>query len=385
MKLEDKIKQILEAASVPNDGKKPEAGKGDKSDKKDDKGGDTDLAKDSTKKDGADVKESVVPGTDALLGTQQKETLSGAEQELSGAGKTAKLVAKYDKGTKQPDVKDVATGGSTDSKASDETNKIQAQYKMGTSQGKLKEDAFAALFAGEELTEDFKIKAEAIFEAAVEQVAEAKVQALQEEHQQQLTEAVEAVKGELVEQIDGYLDQTIEKWLQDNAVALESGIKVEMVSSFMENMKNVFTEHYIDVPESKINVVEEQAKEIESLQSELAEAKALAEKAVVEAQILKCEAVIAEASEGLTAIEAEKLKTLAESVEFETEEEFAAKVKALKESYFRKSKTEDVKTPTQESTTASIVESKTHSDVEAVMNVLRKADADAIKFVRSTN
>lgn len=370
MNLEDKIKAILGESKAAQDVVKDDEDNDEKDNTKSSVDDDT---------DDIEVKESVVPGTDALLGTRQPETLKQSPEEISGASKTAKMIAKYNKGTKQGTLQEPPASGSKDETAASETSKITAAYKT-SAMPKLKEDAFEALFSGEQLSEEFKAKAEAIFEAAVEQVAEAKVQELQEEYQLQLEEAVEAVKGELVEQIDGYLDYVVEEWMQDNAVALESGIKVEMVSSFMENLKSVFEQHYIEVPESKIDVVEEQAKTIEKLQAELDEAQEAADRAIVESMVLKCEAIIAEAKEGLTAIEADKLQSLAENVEFDTEVDFARKVKALKESYFRKgSKLDEANITTQDSTT--VITKKTHDDVIAVLKALHQGN----KIVRSSN
>ena len=331
----------------------------------------TAVSQDSGKTDKAEVKEDVtsVPGTG--------KSLIDAKEQLSGSEKTSKMTAKYNKGTKQEKLTPEGQGGSTDAKAAEETAKIKAKYETPAME-KLKAESFEALFSGETLTEEFQTKAKAIFEAAVAQVAEAKVEALQEEYQLKLDEAVEEVKGELVEQIDGYLDHVVEEWMQDNAVALESGIKVEMVSSFMESLKDVFTQHYIEVPESKVDVVEEQAAAIEELQLKLAEAEEIAEAALIESKVLKAEAIIAEAQEGLTQVQAEKLYSLAENVDFETEEEFAAKVNALRESYFRK----DAKTATQEEKQpAQIEESKSYSDVEAVLQALRQDS----KLIRSSN
>lgn len=370
MNLEDKIKAILGESKAAQDVVKNDEDNDEKDNTKSSVDDDT---------DDIEVKESVVPGTDALLGTRQPETLKQSPEEISGASKTAKMIAKYNKGTKQGTLQEPPASGSKDETAASETSKITAAYKT-SAMPKLKEDAFEALFSGEQLSEEFKAKAEAIFEAAVEQVAEAKVQELQEEYQLQLEEAVEEVKGELVEQIDGYLDYVVEEWMQDNAVALESGIKVEMVSSFMENLKSVFEQHYIEVPESKIDVIEEQAKTIEKLQAELDEAQEAADRAIVESMVLKCEAIIAEAKEGLTAIEADKLQSLAENVEFDTEVEFARKVKALKESYFRKgSKLDEANITTQDSTT--VITKKTHDDVIAVLKALHQGN----KIVRSSN
>jgi len=320
---------------------------------------------------------SGVPGTDATLGTKQAETLKSSESQDGDGGKTAKIKAKYTT-TKGEKLDDISKGGEVDPKAKEETAKINDKYVSG-SQEKLKEEAFSALFTGETLTEEFQLKAKAIFEAAVEQVSEAKIEELQEEYQFKLDEAVEEVKGELVEQIDGYLEYVIEQWLQDNAVALESGIKVEMMSSFMENLKSVFEQHYIDVPESKVDVVEEQASHIEELEKQLLEAQELTQQADIEVQIMQAEAIIAEAQSGLTAIEAEKLYSLAENINFETKEEFKSKVDVLKESFFRKQLSADDKEISQEKA-ETVTESK-HSDVEAVLKALRQDS----KLIRSSN
>lgn len=346
--------------------------------------GDTDVSKDSGKKDKAEVKENtLIPGTPNKMGKTAKETLTDASDETSGAAKTSKMTSAYKKGTKQEKLPETSGSGSSDEKATSETGKIKAAYKT-SEMPKLKAEAINALFNGETLTEEFKVKAEAIFEAAVEQVAEAKVLALQEEYQLQLTEAVEEAKGELVEQIDGYLDYVVEQWMQDNAVALESGIKVEMVSSFMEKMKDVFTEHYIDVPDSKLDVVEEQANLISEMEEELVILREEIEHANTEAQILTCEATITEYSIGLTAIEAEKLYSLAENIEFVTKEEFASKVSALKESYFRKSKIQDTPITAQvPAPRESITEQVVHPDVAAVLKVL--SDKNNQKLIRSSN
>jgi len=319
---------------------------------------------------------SGVPGTDATLGTKQSEELKSAESQTSDAGKTAKITAKYTT-TKEEKLDDVAGKGSEDPKAKEETAKIKDKLTPG-SQGKLKEEAFEALFSGESLTEEFQLKAKAIFEAAVTEVADAKVEELQEEYQLKLDEAVEEVKGELVEQIDGYLDYVVEQWMQDNAVALESGIKVEMVSSFMEGLKSVFEQHYIEVPETKVDVVAEQASQIEELELQLQEAQEAAEQALIENQISKAEAVIAEAQKGLTSIEAEKLYSLAENVDFETEEDFKAKVQSLKESFFRKSTDAKI---SQDDNHTELKENVKHSDVDAVLAALRKDS----KIIRSSN
>jgi hypothetical protein len=362
MTLEERIKSILNESkkSDPTDEEEYEAetAQGTKS-----------------KKDKIKVEEESIPGLGA--------DLKGDATYTSGAEKEAKLVAKQ-KSTQMksgPAIeKDTeVTSGSKDSKGTEETSKIEAGYKNQAEMGKLKAEAFEALFSGENLSEEFKIKAQAIFEAAVAQVANKVFEEMQEEYLAQLDEAVEEVKGELVEQIDVYLDEIVGEWITDNAVALESGIKVDMANSVMESLKSVLADHQIEVPDAQVSIVAEQTSEIEALTKALQEATAIAEKATAEAQTLKCEAIIATYQEGLTAIESDKLYSLAENVEFDTEEEFEAKVKVLRESYFTKSGT--TKITTQETTPVTTM-NESYSDVEAVMRVLQQ---DSLKLIRSSN
>ena len=314
------------------------------------------------------VKEETIPGLGAEL---KGDTTTGT----SGTEKTAKI--QKDQGNKlDSDGKTVSNKVKSDPQDDNgDTAKIKAK-QAGTSEkgGKLSSpahEAFTELFDGESLTEDFITKAEAIFEVALSE----KVAQLEEEYQQSLTEAVEVVKGELVEQIDGYLDYVIEQWMEDNAVALESGMKVELVNSFIDGIKNVFQEHYVDVPEDKVDVVQEQANEIDGLKEVIATLTEEKEQAVSEATILKCESVIADAAKGLTAIQSEKFSSLVEDITFDTEEEFTVKVKTIRESMFKDSNSQEVTQP--KAAKSDINES---SGVNAVVAALQKGN---LKFVRN--
>lgn len=193
-----------------------------------------------------------------------------------------------------------------------------------------------ALFEGSELSEEFKEKTALIFEAAVQEVAEARVAQLEEQFKEQIDEAVDQLTEELVEQIDGFLDLVVEQWMEDNAVAVENGLRSEIVGNFINGLKDLFSEHYIDVPDEKVDVLGEQAQAIESLQSEvnkLMEANIELQKANKD---MAREIVIENVCYDLTQVEKEKVKALAENVEMVSEEEFVEKVKALKESYVKK-------------------------------------------------
>lgn len=319
------------------------------------------------------VKEAQVPDEE---GAYKGDDTSG----VSGDSKTSKIRAdqKNRLGGTAPEKLAAKVGADKqDDNNDNERGKLSPSAKSASSEkggvfSTPQHESFSALFDGEELTEEFKTKAETIFEAAVAFAIEEKTAQLQEEFQQQVSEAVEEAKGELVEQIDGYLDYVVEQWLQDNAVALESGMKVELVSSFINGMKSVFQEHYIDIPDEKVDVVEEQAKQIAALEEEVQ--KLQEEKASVEsdALLLQCEGVLAGKAEGLTAIEEAKFRSLAGNVEFETIEQFTEKVEIIREQMF--------KAPSQDAKKEQVTESVGKSAmVSATVAALQKGN---LKFVR---
>jgi len=210
----------------------------------------------------------------------------------------------------------------------------KAMVKKMLKKEKMKED-LDALLGGENLSEEFVTRASTIFEAAViaraeEVIAEAEV-ALTE----QFETAVEEIKEELASKVDDYLNYMVEEWMKENQLAIEKGLRAEIVEDFIVGLKGLFEEHYIDIPEDKVNVVEELANKVEELEGSLNEqisrgvelTKALNEQKKIEAIYTACE--------GLTQTQVEKLKSLAEGVEFTTEEEFVTKVETLKESYFK--------------------------------------------------
>jgi len=196
-------------------------------------------------------------------------------------------------------------------------------------------DDVRALLDGEGLSEEFAQKATTIFEAAVVSRIESIVEQVQADLADQFDEAVEQIKEEMASKIDDYLNYMAEEWMKENALAVETGLRAEIAEDFIAGLHNLFVEHYIDIPEDKVDVVEEMASKIAELEESLNEeinrsvdlSKELNEQKKIEA--------IYTASEGLTQTQAEKLKSLAEGVEFTTEDEFAAKLSTLKESYFK--------------------------------------------------
>lgn len=198
---------------------------------------------------------------------------------------------------------------------------------------KMKED-IAALIAGEDLSEEFTTRATTIFEAAVIARAEEIVAITEAQLIEQFEDAVETVKNDLAEKVDGYLNYMVQEWMEENKIALESALRAEIMEDFITGLRNLFVEHYIDIPEEKVDVVEGLTSRVAELEEELNEQINSAVEMMKELnEHYKNEAIYA-ACEGLTQTQVEKLKSLAEGVEFTTEEEFYKKLDTLVEAYF---------------------------------------------------
>jgi len=191
-----------------------------------------------------------------------------------------------------------------------------------------------AIFADETLSEEFKTKATTVFEARVyDRVAQIQEE-LETEYAAQLEEAVNEIQKDLTEKVDDYLNYVVEQWMEENAIAIESGLRAELTEEFIAGLRNLFAEHYIDVPTEKVDLVDELATKVEELESKLDEeiergmsfAKALVESRKNE--------VTREVCEGLTTTQVEKIRTLAESVEFSGEDEYKEKLETIRENYF---------------------------------------------------
>lgn len=184
------------------------------------------------------------------------------------------------------------------------------------------------------LSEEFKEKTAVIFEAAVRSKLSEEVERLEESYKEELAEEVSTIKEDLVGKVDSYLNYVVESWMEENKLAIQNGLRTEIAENFMESMKNLFVESYIEVPESKIDLVDDLAEQVDELEEKLnattGDAIALAE----ELETYKRNAVIAEASRDLADTQAEKLAELVENVDFD--ENFASKVATIKENYFAK-------------------------------------------------
>ena len=196
------------------------------------------------------------------------------------------------------------------------------------------EEDVNALLAGEELSEEFQEKAKVIFETAINaKVAEIRVE-LEEQYSSVFAEEVETFKGELSERVDSYLEYVADEWFQENALVIDQGLKTEMTESFLSGMKDLFEAHYVEIPEDKYDVVHNMVDKLDDMETKLNEQieknvslnKRLAESVA--------DGILDQVSDGLAQTQKEKLASLAESVEFESEETYREKLETLKESYF---------------------------------------------------
>ena len=209
------------------------------------------------------------------------------------------------------------------------------------------EEDIEAIVEGEELSEEFKEKAKVVFEAALNSKVTAIAEELQVQYNEKLEEELKTVKESLSQRVDSYLEYVSEEWMTENRLEVEDGLKSDLTESFMSGMKNLFEEHYVSIPEEKYDVLENMVEKLDEMETKLNEQieknvslnKRLAESVA--------DGIFDQISEGLALSQKDKLASLAESVEFESEEQYREKVETLKEAYFpTKSSTSSAKTET---------------------------------------
>jgi len=199
---------------------------------------------------------------------------------------------------------------------------------------KMKEDVDSLFADDSTISEEFKSKVSTIFEARVYDRISQIEEEIESKYASMLEEAVEEIKNDLTEKVDDYLNYIVDQWMEENALAIESGLRSELTEEFIAGLRNLFAEHYIDVPEEKVDLVDELATKVEDLEGKLNEemeknikfAKALVESRKAE--------ITRDICEGLTVTQFEKIKSLAESVDFSTEEEYTEKLETIRENYF---------------------------------------------------
>jgi hypothetical protein len=190
---------------------------------------------------------------------------------------------------------------------------------------------------GDGLTEDFRAKATSIFEAAVIARVNSEMERISEQLQEQKDAEVEQIKENLIEKIDSFLNYVVEQWMEENELAIEKGLRTEIAEDFIEGLKTLFTEHYIEVPEEKYDVLDDLQTKVNDLESKLQESVVSGQDLIEEIKDLKKVNIISEMTQDLADTEVEKLCTLLEGILFESEDLYKEKVKVVKENYFPKS------------------------------------------------
>jgi len=213
-------------------------------------------------------------------------------------------------------------------KMEDEEDKMKKE-----SYGKMKED-IDSMFEGETISEDFKSKVSTIFEARVHDRVSQIQEELEAQYTQSLEEAIADVTETISEKVNDYLNYVVEQWMEENAIAIEKGLRTELTEDFIVGLRNLFVENYIDIPDEKVDLVEELSSKVEELETQLNEQIDVAIGLAKELNESKKIEVFHSVTEGLTQTQVEKLKSLVESVEFTTEEEFKEKLETIKENYF---------------------------------------------------
>ena len=215
-----------------------------------------------------------------------------------------------------------------------DSGKIHASAASGKIETPSMKEDLDALFTGEELTEDFKEKASVIFESAINMRVEALREEIEAESAAQLEEEKEEFRNELSAKMDDYLSYVVEEWMKENELAIERGLKGDIAESFMTGLKGLFEDHYISVPDDKYDLLEGLYEKISGLETKLDEQIQKNTELNKDAMVSRCINVFNEVSEGLTETETEKLQSLAEGLEYDSEDQFRDKLSVLRENYF---------------------------------------------------
>ena len=258
-------------------------------------------------------------------------------EESKKMTKAEMLKAMYSKmeNMKASDLKAAFDGMNKDEDEDDAEEVDESTLEDRLSSVDVSEDV-TALVQGEDLSEEFKEKASTIFEAAVKSKLRSEVVRIEEAKTQEIAEEVESIQTELTEKVDAYMNYVVEEWMKENEIAIERGLKGEIAEDFISGLKSLFEEHYIDVPDEKYDILGQQSTQIDELESKLNEQIGISASLKSEKDSLMRESVFAEVASDLADTEIEKFKSLAEDVEFTTEESFTEKLETLKESYFPK-------------------------------------------------
>ena len=297
------------------------------------------------------VKRGAKPAEPMPKGMKEEEDVEGevvAEQEVSDE-ETSEVVAEEEV---------------TEEEIVSEEETIEAEYDI--------EEDVTALLQGEELSEEFQEKARTIFETAIKtKVSEIKEE-LTAQYEKTLEEEVVAIKSELTERVDAYLEYVSQEWMTENQLAVESGLKSEMTESFLTGMKSLFEEHYVNIPEEKYDVLSTMVEKLDEMEDKLNEQ--IKSNVALNQRLAEsvADAIFSDVCEGLALSQKDKLASLAENVEFDSEETYREKLVALKESYFPVTGTQRDESETISESSDSSITPQVSGLMESYMNTLTR-------------
>ena len=271
------------------------------------------------------VSKGAKPADPMPAGMKEEEESSEGDVVAEDEAKTDEVVSE-EEATETEETQEVVAEEETTEEES--TEEVIAEQEIDV------EEDVKALLEGEELSEEFQNKARTIFEAAIKSKLADVRESVKAEYEEQLVEEVAAIKSELEDRVDSYLEYVADEWMTDNQIAVESGLKTEMTDSFLTGMKNLFEEHYVTIPEEKYDVLESMVDKLDEMEGKLNEQ--IEKNVALNRRLAESSAdvVFGEVTEGLATSQKEKLATLVENVEFESEADYREKLVTLKESYF---------------------------------------------------
>jgi hypothetical protein len=238
--------------------------------------------------------------------------------------------SKMEKGKKKPKSKRAPKDDEEDDDAAEES---PMKEELEEIEAQIEEDV-DALLSGEELTEEFKFKARTVFEAALNARTEQIEEAIVHQYEQQLVEEIEVIAEALTERVDAYLEYVADEWLKENALAVDQGLRTEFTESFLVNLKGLFEDHYVSIPDEKYDVLESMVEKLDEMETKLNEQ--IENNVALNQRLAESvsDVIISEVSEGLALSQKDKLASLAENVEFDSEDNFREKLVTIREAYF---------------------------------------------------
>ena len=278
--------------------------------------------------------DSEITEADSLEEAEEPKAKPLKKKKIKVAG-SGEVEVEEDDDKDSDDDDDEADGDEADEDEDDEVEETKSKAKKEEIEVEVDvEDDVKALFDGQDLTEDFKARTKLVFETAVKAKVKENIVSLEEKMQAQVAEQTASTLADITEKLDGYLDYMVSEWIEDNSKAIEHEQKNEILEGFVSGMQKLFADNYIEVPEDRYNVVDEQAKEIETLKEQLDAEMNKNVEAKGKLAEASAEKIFREVTEDLTETQKAKMKSLADGVEFEDAESFSEKLNTLKATYF---------------------------------------------------